>query len=224
MITYLLIIISNYYYYFHLIHFQVGQIVAEFNNTLPKFKQFFASPHFNYLCDLFVNSFVSRGIIQNLYKCKKLSTNGATQLLLDVSVIKDALLHAVGMSPFLSLSPSFCILLYASLLSSFRSFSLSFSSLSFLLSLLLSFLIFRSLFHPLFFTSSYLLHFKIVPAPSRFVKLVNKEIGRVEAILKLLGMPNEAIVKGYSFSLSPFLSFSFSIFYWLSALSFFINV
>jgi hypothetical protein len=90
--------------------------------TIPKFKTHFSVPHFNYLCSEFVTSFVSRGIIQTLYKCKRISNAGPHQLLLDVATISDNILNAVGMifpslylffrllrPSFAHLSPLFCI-------------------------------------------------------------------------------------------------------------------
>lgn len=75
----------------------VSHIDAILKATIPPLKDFFSQPHFQYICDSFINSFVSRGIIQNLYKCKRISEFGAQQLLLDFATLKSTLLLIAGL-------------------------------------------------------------------------------------------------------------------------------
>merc|ERR1719454_1096079 len=49
--------------------------------------------HYRFFCDKFVQAFVAR-FIREIYKCKKISEQGAQQLLLDTALIKTSLLEA----------------------------------------------------------------------------------------------------------------------------------
>lgn len=124
--------------------------------AMTKYSEFFAPSIFQYLRDFFVISFVVRGIVQSLYKCKRINIEGAQQLCLDFATLKTSLLGLAG-----KYSPSV------------------FSCLTQVLG---------------------------PNPPTRYVRLINHEVGRVEAILKLIMTPNEVIIDAYlSFCLTSFL-------------------
>ncbi|XP_063544422.1 vacuolar protein sorting-associated protein 53 homolog [Cydia strobilella] len=71
----------------------VTQIIMHFKNTVPNLRDNLASSrkYFTQFCIRFANSFIPK-FIQNIYKCKPISTAGAEQLLLDTHMLKTALL------------------------------------------------------------------------------------------------------------------------------------
>ncbi|XP_017892761.1 vacuolar protein sorting-associated protein 53 homolog isoform X2 [Ceratina calcarata] len=71
----------------------VNTIVAHLRQTIPTIRDRLSScrKYFTQLCVKFASSFIVK-LIQQLYKCKPLNTVGAEQLLLDVHMLKTALL------------------------------------------------------------------------------------------------------------------------------------
>ncbi|XP_041983699.1 uncharacterized protein LOC121736517 [Aricia agestis] len=72
----------------------VTQIVMHLKNTVPNLRDNLASSrkYFTQFCIRFANSFIPK-FIQNVYKCKPISTVGSEQLLLDTHMLKTALLE-----------------------------------------------------------------------------------------------------------------------------------
>ncbi|XP_076643240.1 vacuolar protein sorting 53 [Halictus rubicundus] len=71
----------------------VNTIVTHLRQTIPTIRDRLSAcrKYFTYLCVNFASSFIVK-LVQQLYKCKPLNTMGAEQLLLDVIVLKTALL------------------------------------------------------------------------------------------------------------------------------------
>lgn len=71
----------------------VNTIVVHLRQTIPPIRDRLSScrKYFTQLCVKFANSFIVK-LVQQLYKCKPLSAVGAEQLLLDVHMLKTALL------------------------------------------------------------------------------------------------------------------------------------
>ncbi|KAK2580587.1 hypothetical protein KPH14_007709 [Odynerus spinipes] len=71
----------------------VNTIVVHLRQTIPTIRDRLSScrKYFTQLCVKFANSFIVK-LVQQLYKCKPLSAVGAEQLLLDVHMLKTALL------------------------------------------------------------------------------------------------------------------------------------
>lgn len=71
----------------------VNTIVAHLRQTVPTIRDRLSScrKYFTQLCVKFASSFIVK-LVQQLYKCKPLNTVGAEQLLLDVHMLKTALL------------------------------------------------------------------------------------------------------------------------------------
>ncbi|XP_006617200.1 vacuolar protein sorting-associated protein 53 homolog [Apis dorsata] len=71
----------------------VNTIVAHLRQTIPTIRDRLSScrKYFTQLCVKFASSFIIK-LVQQLYKCKPLNTVGAEQLLLDVHMLKTALL------------------------------------------------------------------------------------------------------------------------------------
>jgi hypothetical protein len=76
---------------------QISEIEAVLHDTLPKFRDFFENAHFQYICDAFVSSFVDRGILPHLFKCKRVCEMGAQQLSLDFATLKITVLELAGL-------------------------------------------------------------------------------------------------------------------------------
>ncbi|XP_049882598.1 vacuolar protein sorting-associated protein 53 homolog isoform X2 [Pectinophora gossypiella] len=72
----------------------VTMIIMHLNNTVPTLRDALASSrkYFTQFCIRFANSFIPK-FIQNIYKCKPISTVGSEQLLLDTHMLKTALLE-----------------------------------------------------------------------------------------------------------------------------------
>ncbi|CAK1592952.1 unnamed protein product [Parnassius mnemosyne] len=72
----------------------VTQIIMHLKNTIPNLRDNLASSrkYFTQFCIRFANSFIPK-FIQNVYKCKPISTVGSEQLLLDTHMLKTALLE-----------------------------------------------------------------------------------------------------------------------------------
>lgn len=72
----------------------VTQIIMHLKNTIPNLRDNLASSrkYFTQFCIRFANSFIPK-FIQNIYKCKPISTVGSEQLLLDTHMLKTALLE-----------------------------------------------------------------------------------------------------------------------------------
>jgi vacuolar protein sorting-associated protein 53 len=72
----------------------VTQIIMHLKNTVPNLRDNLASSrkYFTQFCIRFANSFIPK-FIQNVYKCKPISTVGSEQLLLDTHMLKTALLE-----------------------------------------------------------------------------------------------------------------------------------
>lgn len=71
----------------------VTQIVMHLKNTVPDLRDYLSTSrkYFTQFCIRFANSFIPK-FIQNIYKCKPISTVGSEQLLLDTHMLKTALL------------------------------------------------------------------------------------------------------------------------------------
>ncbi|CAH0404286.1 unnamed protein product [Chilo suppressalis] len=72
----------------------VTQIIMHLKNAVPYLRDNLASSrkYFTQFCIRFANSFIPK-FIQNIYKCKPISTVGSEQLLLDTHMLKTALLE-----------------------------------------------------------------------------------------------------------------------------------
>ncbi|XP_026736412.1 vacuolar protein sorting-associated protein 53 homolog [Trichoplusia ni] len=72
----------------------VTQIIMHLKNTVPNLRDNLSSSrkYFTQFCIRFANSFIPK-FIQNIYKCKPISTVGSEQLLLDTHMLKTALLE-----------------------------------------------------------------------------------------------------------------------------------
>ncbi|XP_045508313.1 vacuolar protein sorting-associated protein 53 homolog [Colias croceus] len=72
----------------------ITQIIMHLKNTVPVLRDNLASSrkYFTQFCIRFANSFIPK-FIQNIYKCKPISTVGSEQLLLDTHMLKTALLE-----------------------------------------------------------------------------------------------------------------------------------
>lgn len=72
----------------------VTQIIMHLKNAIPILRDNLASSrkYFTQFCIRFANSFIPK-FIQNVYKCKPISTVGSEQLLLDTHMLKTALLE-----------------------------------------------------------------------------------------------------------------------------------
>ncbi|XP_026325410.1 vacuolar protein sorting-associated protein 53 homolog [Hyposmocoma kahamanoa] len=72
----------------------VTQIIMHLKNAVPDLRDNLASSrkYFTQFCIRFANSFIPK-FIQNIYKCKPISTVGSEQLLLDTHMLKTALLE-----------------------------------------------------------------------------------------------------------------------------------
>lgn len=72
----------------------VTAITGHLKSTIPLIRDNLSSSrkYFTQFCIKFANSFIPK-FIQNIYKCKPLSTAGAEQLLLDTHMLKTTLLH-----------------------------------------------------------------------------------------------------------------------------------
>ncbi|KAI8441724.1 hypothetical protein MSG28_015253 [Choristoneura fumiferana] len=72
----------------------VTQIIMHLKNTVPILRDNLSSSrkYFTQFCIRFANSFIPK-FIQNIYKCKPISTVGSEQLLLDTHMLKTALLE-----------------------------------------------------------------------------------------------------------------------------------
>ncbi|XP_038221580.1 vacuolar protein sorting-associated protein 53 homolog [Zerene cesonia] len=72
----------------------VTQIIMHLKNSVPILRDNLASSrkYFTQFCIRFANSFIPK-FIQNVYKCKPISTVGSEQLLLDTHMLKTALLE-----------------------------------------------------------------------------------------------------------------------------------
>jgi len=69
----------------------VNQISAYINQSAPLYQEWLSNPaHFRFFCDSFSVSFIPL-LIQQVYKCKKISIAGAQQLILDFTAIKTLL-------------------------------------------------------------------------------------------------------------------------------------
>jgi len=112
----------------------VTQIDVALSGMAAKYREFFSSSHYMYIFDLFVNTFIQRGIIQTLMKFKHINNLGAEQLLLDFTTLKSVLLQLPVSQPG-------------------------------------------------------------VPAPSRYVRMVNRGMAAAEAYPKLIMTPNDGIVE-----------------------------
>lgn len=72
----------------------VTQIIMHLKNSIPNLRDYLSSSrkYFTQFCIRFANSFIPK-FIQNIYKCKPISTVGSEQLLLDTHMLKTALLE-----------------------------------------------------------------------------------------------------------------------------------
>ncbi|KAJ8704730.1 hypothetical protein PYW07_011918 [Mythimna separata] len=72
----------------------VTMIIMHLKNTVPNLRDNLSSSrkYFTQFCIRFANSFIPK-FIQNIYKCKPISTVGSEQLLLDTHMLKTALLE-----------------------------------------------------------------------------------------------------------------------------------
>lgn len=72
----------------------VTQIIMHLKNAVPTLRDNLSSSrkYFTQFCIRFANSFIPK-FIQNIYKCKPISTVGSEQLLLDTHMLKTALLE-----------------------------------------------------------------------------------------------------------------------------------
>lgn len=83
--------------------------VSEISERLPKefgpIAQNLSKLHYKFFCSKFVQTFIAR-FISEIYKCRKISEQGAQQLLLDTSLIKTTLLEAPVIAGNLSQMPT----------------------------------------------------------------------------------------------------------------------
>jgi hypothetical protein len=71
----------------------VNQISTYINQSIPLYQEWLSNPsHFRFFCDSFCSSFIPL-LIQQIYKCKKISIAGAQQLILDFTAIKTFLVE-----------------------------------------------------------------------------------------------------------------------------------
>lgn len=72
----------------------VTQIIMHLKNAVPNLRDYLSTSrkYFTQFCIRFANSFIPK-FIQNIYKCKPISTVGSEQLLLDTHMLKTALLE-----------------------------------------------------------------------------------------------------------------------------------
>mmetsp|Transcript_10360 Transcript_10360/g.23370 ORF Transcript_10360/g.23370 Transcript_10360/m.23370 type:complete len:808 (+) Transcript_10360:89-2512(+) len=71
----------------------VGEIGERLSSQLAPVARYLSKLHYRFFCDKFVQSFVVR-FISEIYKCRKISEEGAHQMLRDTSLIKTTLLEA----------------------------------------------------------------------------------------------------------------------------------
>mmetsp|Transcript_41108 Transcript_41108/g.113287 ORF Transcript_41108/g.113287 Transcript_41108/m.113287 type:complete len:817 (-) Transcript_41108:157-2607(-) len=71
----------------------VGEISERLSTQLEPMAKNLSKIHFQFFCRKFVQAFVAR-FVNEIYKCRKISEQGAQQLLLDTSFIKNALQQA----------------------------------------------------------------------------------------------------------------------------------
>eukprot|EP00931_Biecheleriopsis_adriatica_P034116 TRINITY_DN1973_c0_g1_i3.p1 TRINITY_DN1973_c0_g1~~TRINITY_DN1973_c0_g1_i3.p1 ORF type:complete len:845 (-),score=210.09 TRINITY_DN1973_c0_g1_i3:73-2607(-) len=71
----------------------VGEISEKLPNQFEPAASHLSKIHYRFFCDKFVQSFVAR-FVAEIYKCRKISEQGAQQLLLDTALIKTTLLEA----------------------------------------------------------------------------------------------------------------------------------
>jgi len=71
----------------------VSDISERLSRKFEPIAQYLSKLHYRFFCNKFVQAFVTR-FISEIYKCKKISEQGAQQLLLDTSLIKTSLLEA----------------------------------------------------------------------------------------------------------------------------------
>lgn len=72
----------------------VSQIISHLKTTIPTLRDNLSSSrkYFTQFCIKFANSFIPK-FIQNVYKCKPISTAGSEQLLLDTHMLKTVLME-----------------------------------------------------------------------------------------------------------------------------------
>jgi len=70
----------------------VGEISEQLSKHFAPVAASLSKIHYRFFCDKFVQTFVKR-YIEEIYKCKKISEQGAQQLLLDTTLIKTTLLE-----------------------------------------------------------------------------------------------------------------------------------
>merc|ERR1719401_3215825 len=70
----------------------VGEISEQLSKQFAPIATSLSKIHYRFFCDKFVQAFVKR-FIDEIYKCKKISEQGAQQLLLDTALIKTTLLE-----------------------------------------------------------------------------------------------------------------------------------
>ncbi|CAE8634681.1 unnamed protein product [Polarella glacialis] len=71
----------------------VGDISEKLPKQFTPVANHLSKIHYRFFCDKFVQAFVAR-FVAEIYKCKKISEQGAQQLLLDTALIKTSLLEA----------------------------------------------------------------------------------------------------------------------------------
>jgi len=71
----------------------VGDISERLSVAFDPVARYLSKIHYRFFCDKFVQAFVAR-FISELYRCRKISEQGAQQLLLDTSFLKTTLLEA----------------------------------------------------------------------------------------------------------------------------------
>jgi hypothetical protein len=70
----------------------VNQISTYINQAIPLYQEWLSNPaHFRFFCDSFCSSFIPL-LIQQIYKCRKISIAGAQQLILDFTSVKALLI------------------------------------------------------------------------------------------------------------------------------------
>jgi len=70
----------------------VNIINFNINETVPIYREWLSPLYFRFFCDKFANAFIPK-FISAIYKCKRISQVGASQLLLDAQAIKKCLLE-----------------------------------------------------------------------------------------------------------------------------------
>eukprot|EP01113_Clastostelium_recurvatum_P017040 TRINITY_DN1995_c0_g1_i3.p1 TRINITY_DN1995_c0_g1~~TRINITY_DN1995_c0_g1_i3.p1 ORF type:complete len:1025 (-),score=255.52 TRINITY_DN1995_c0_g1_i3:12-3086(-) len=147
----------------------VTQMASAINSTVPIYHMWLSLPHFKFFCDLFAGSFIPR-LTQHIYKCRRISEGKVPHLLLDIVALKQVLLNIPTVGATSSSSAS----QMPSSSSSNSLLTMSGGAASSLKGKKDGALV-----------------------KDRYTRMVGREIGKAEALLKVIGSPNEVLVDTY---------------------------